>query len=62
MLHQQKETLESITKILEKLYDLNSRGYFTAWLDWPDIRMVFILKSSKENGRKAKKRKSFTKP
>ncbi|WP_046148779.1 hypothetical protein [Parabacteroides sp. HGS0025] len=44
MTHQDKNTLELITSILKKLYDLNSRGYFTAWLDWSGHTNGFYIK------------------
>lgn len=44
MLHQDKETLELITLILEKLYDLNTRGNYTAWLDWSGHTNGFYIK------------------
>jgi len=39
-----KDTLELITLILENLYDLNTRGTHTAWLDWSGHTNGFYIK------------------
>lgn len=57
MLHQQKETLESIAEILGKLYDLNAHGYYTAWLDWSGHTNGFYIKIIKGKWKKGKKEK-----
>ena len=52
---QDKNRLEIITVMLEKLYNLNTRGYYTAWLDWSGHTNGIYIKIIKGRWKKDKK-------
>lgn len=55
MLQKDKDTLELITLILGKLYELNVRGYYTAWLDWSGHTNGIYIKIIRGKWREGKK-------
>ncbi len=46
-----------ITQLLEKLYELNRRGYYTVWFDWSGHTNGIYIKIIKGKWRKDKKEK-----
>lgn len=57
MQHNKTNDLRLIYQLLEKLYTLNSRGYFTAWFDWSGHTNGIYIKIIKGKWEKDKKEK-----
>lgn len=57
MQHNETDNLKLITQLLEKLVELNRRGYFTAWFDWSGHTNGIYIKIIKGKWEKGKKEK-----
>lgn len=52
-----KDILDTIYRLLGKLYELNAHGYFTAWMDWSGHTNGIYIKIIKGKWTKGKKEK-----